>query len=275
MLEESHGLTLSTTDLAAQYYTCNKNIHVLENQIDYALRNWDHPITRIDDALYVGWTGGAQHQEDLAFMATWLSEVIMAHDHVKFVMCTNLDIARDFCENHLKLPPEKYEIIEPRKFEDYPPVISHIDIGLAPVEASKFNCSKSGLKIQEYGSWGVATVASKFVPYQRLAGNRDDVILVENTATAWKDAVNQVVLDETLRKQMGTSLRKYIRARHDMKDHIYKWTAAYKDIRETTKQKDAGRGTKISYLNPGRNDPCPCGSGKKYKKCECYPAYST
>ena len=20
-------------------------------------------------------------------------------------------------------------------------------------------------------------------------------------------------------------------------------------------------------LNPGRNDPCPCGSGKKYKKC--------
>jgi len=23
----------------------------------------------------------------------------------------------------------------------------------------------------------------------------------------------------------------------------------------------------------GRNDPCPCGSGKKYKKC-CYPKYS-
>ncbi len=25
-------------------------------------------------------------------------------------------------------------------------------------------------------------------------------------------------------------------------------------------------------LKPGRNDPCPCGSGKKYKKC-CYPKY--
>jgi hypothetical protein len=23
-------------------------------------------------------------------------------------------------------------------------------------------------------------------------------------------------------------------------------------------------------MNPGRNDPCPCGSGKKYKKC-CLP----
>jgi len=28
----------------------------------------------------------------------------------------------------------------------------------------------------------------------------------------------------------------------------------------------------VSKHKPGRNDPCPCGSGKKYKKC-CYPKY--
>lgn len=28
----------------------------------------------------------------------------------------------------------------------------------------------------------------------------------------------------------------------------------------------------IRGKKPGRNDPCPCGSGKKYKKC-CYPKY--
>jgi hypothetical protein len=28
-------------------------------------------------------------------------------------------------------------------------------------------------------------------------------------------------------------------------------------------------GILYSYMKPGRNDPCPCGSGKKYKKC-CY-----
>ncbi|MEA4847920.1 MAG: SEC-C metal-binding domain-containing protein, partial [Clostridiaceae bacterium] len=26
-------------------------------------------------------------------------------------------------------------------------------------------------------------------------------------------------------------------------------------------------GTVIKAREPGRNDPCPCGSGKKYKKC--------
>ena len=25
--------------------------------------------------------------------------------------------------------------------------------------------------------------------------------------------------------------------------------------------------TKVSEKKPGRNEPCPCGSGKKYKKC--------
>jgi len=28
--------------------------------------------------------------------------------------------------------------------------------------------------------------------------------------------------------------------------------------------------SKKNYKKPGRNDPCPCGSGKKYKKC-CLP----
>ncbi len=42
-----------------------------------------------------------------------------------------------------------------------------------------------------------------------------------------------------------------------------------KDTRpgNTTKQKTIKRSKKV-----GRNDPCPCGSGKKYKKC-CYPKY--
>jgi len=42
-----------------------------------------------------------------------------------------------------------------------------------------------------------------------------------------------------------------------------------KDVRpgKTTKQKTIRKSKKV-----GRNDPCPCGSGKKYKKC-CYPKY--
>jgi preprotein translocase subunit SecA len=39
-------------------------------------------------------------------------------------------------------------------------------------------------------------------------------------------------------------------------------------------QAPEGKTAPIAYggKRPGRNDPCPCGSGKKYKKC-CYPKY--
>jgi preprotein translocase subunit SecA len=36
--------------------------------------------------------------------------------------------------------------------------------------------------------------------------------------------------------------------------------------------KTGGQKTITKNKKVGRNDPCPCGSGKKYKKC-CYPKY--
>ena len=38
-------------------------------------------------------------------------------------------------------------------------------------------------------------------------------------------------------------------------------------LREEEKMGGMGSGTPMPVRSPGRNDPCPCGSGKKYKKC--------
>ncbi len=43
-------------------------------------------------------------------------------------------------------------------------------------------------------------------------------------------------------------------------------------IKETPTKGQAERGASLSKKKVGRNDPCPCGSGKKYKKC-CWPKY--
>jgi uncharacterized protein len=42
--------------------------------------------------------------------------------------------------------------------------------------------------------------------------------------------------------------------------------AAY-DLRQLWKSLGPKVGTVRKAPEPGRNDPCPCGSGKKYKKC--------
>jgi uncharacterized protein YecA (UPF0149 family) len=43
---------------------------------------------------------------------------------------------------------------------------------------------------------------------------------------------------------------------------------AYEDPRSPARGNDtAGDAPRRSVPAPGRNDPCPCSSGKKYKRC--------
>ncbi len=54
-------------------------------------------------------------------------------------------------------------------------------------------------------------------------------------------------------------------------DHLYalsQWDAVLTDEkrREITKEYKKSK-TLVKEKAPGRNDPCPCGSGKKFKKC--------
>jgi hypothetical protein len=54
-------------------------------------------------------------------------------------------------------------------------------------------------------------------------------------------------------------------------DHLYElpeWDAVLSDGRREEIAKEQRKSkTVIKGKTPGRNDPCPCGSGKKYKKC--------
>ncbi len=46
------------------------------------------------------------------------------------------------------------------------------------------------------------------------------------------------------------------------------WDAIYtKEKREELYKKEKSSHTIVKPPKVGRNDPCPCGSGKKYKKC--------
>lgn len=55
-------------------------------------------------------------------------------------------------------------------------------------------------------------------------------------------------------------------------DHLYslpQWTNVFSDEELAKLYKEQKKSTTIVHDGPkiGRNDPCPCGSGKKYKKC--------
>jgi uncharacterized protein len=42
---------------------------------------------------------------------------------------------------------------------------------------------------------------------------------------------------------------------------------ALDDLRQIWQSRGPRQETSVKGEQPGRNDPCPCGSGKKFKKC--------
>jgi glycosyltransferase involved in cell wall biosynthesis len=63
------------------------------------------------------------------------------------------------------------------------------DIGLAPLQESSFNASKSAIKVYEYASVGLPTVASAVTPYKQVIADGCSGLLCANTETAWYDAL--------------------------------------------------------------------------------------
>ena len=57
-------------------------------------------------------------------------------------------------------------------------------------------------------------------------------------------------------------------ARADWLYELPQWEAIYdKDTRHELYMQQKKSGTVVNTIKVGRNDPCPCGSGKKYKFC--------
>jgi uncharacterized protein YecA (UPF0149 family) len=49
---------------------------------------------------------------------------------------------------------------------------------------------------------------------------------------------------------------------------LEQWDGILDEVKRDEIKKEYKRSkTVIKEKSPGRNDPCPCGSGKKYKKC--------
>ncbi len=64
-------------------------------------------------------------------------------------------------------------------------------------------------------------------------------------------------------RQTPPRRERYVESREDLTDPAQK-AAAHSDTREREQRK---RQPVVADKRPGRNDPCPCGSGKKFKNC--------
>ncbi|OUN04215.1 preprotein translocase subunit SecA [Flavonifractor sp. An92] len=95
----------------------------------------------------------------------------------------------------------------------------------------------------------------------RAYGQNDPVVEYKREGHEMFENMIAAIQEETIRRiflarvQVGANVKR---------ERVAKVTGESGGSDQTVKKQPVKKGTKI-----GRNDPCPCGSGKKWKKCDC------
>ena len=93
----------------------------------------------------------------------------------------------------------------------------------------------------------------------RAYGQHDPVVEYRLEGFEMFDAMIATIRENTARMMLTVQLR---REEEPKREQVAKPTATSGDGTDTKQPVRKGK-------KPGRNDPCPCGSGKKFKKCTC------
>ena len=95
----------------------------------------------------------------------------------------------------------------------------------------------------------------------RAYGQNDPVVEYKREGYEMFENMIMAIQEETIRRiflarvQVGGAVKR---------ERVARVTGESGGSDETVKKQPVKKGSKI-----GRNDPCPCGSGKKWKKCDC------
>jgi hypothetical protein len=166
------------------------------------------------------------------------------------------------------LSKEQVVMLDPVDFVDYPRIPAQFDIGIAPLRDTVFNRNKSALKVMEYGAWGIPYVASDIAPYRRWHNETKGLGgFLAASKTEWDTALRFLIENDTGRGIKGCDIAAEIWNNWGLQGNVDKWEAVLEKSLNPN-----SISTWEPTEKPGRNDPCPCGSGNKYKKC-CAPAF--
>lgn len=154
-----------------------------------------------NDPLLVGWTGNLEvHASDLGVVGAGVAIALSATGaHFRFVGASS---QTEKVQRELRLDrlPSATGWVE---LEDYPALLSDLDVGLVPLASNVFNESKSYLKGLEYSALGIPFVASSTQPYRELAAKGAG--LVVGGRKDWGRHLKRLITDDAFRRDQAES----------------------------------------------------------------------
>lgn len=190
------AVTTTTEILAEELRALNPNVFALDN----CLPNWVKGTNRQehDGPVRIVYTGGPSHLDDVA--------------HLKYGIGRTVTQLGDKVSMHTYGHPWQEELglgkatnVQFRPwtldFPQYQTSLGAYDIGIAPLKDTRFNRSKSAIKVYEYWAAGIVPVVSDVGPYVEAIEHGVDGFLCR-TDNDWRRAIMDLVENPDLLAQV-------------------------------------------------------------------------
>lgn len=208
-----------TTPALAERYGAHGRVRVLPNCVPERLLD----MPRSSDGRTVGWAGSvATHPEDLQTTGGGVAQAL-ADTGARFQQVGPVDGVR-----HALSLPDEPDATGGLPIDEYYDALGMLDVGITPLQDSKFNAAKSGLKPLEMTARGAAVVMSPRSDYQRLA-DQGIGLVAKDRGRSWRSQVNALLRDRDLRASIVAAGQSEIAENHTYEGQGWRWAECWED----------------------------------------------
>lgn len=186
------------------------NVEVHRNALDpgvWAAAMQRPPASGLSDPVRILYMGTMTHNDDLVMISEALKELKGKHgDGVDISLIgVKEGAATQDWYSALSVPPSvggSYPA-----FASWIGAISPFDIGISPLRDTRFNRSKSEIKVLDYAALGLAPVVSDLEPYRSTVTQGVNGMLVAGDPKEWFEVLDRLVSNSELRQQLAVEAR--------------------------------------------------------------------
>jgi processive 1,2-diacylglycerol beta-glucosyltransferase len=237
LCRQADGILVSTEFLKRRLDRLNTKILVVPNAIDERLFNGDSvkpssPIPRGGRKI-IGYMGTYTHDADLMMVLQPLRAIMRKHSSVELQLIggySDIDIVRYFEDLPVHLLRVPAQDVEYPRFVAWMKKNANWHLGIAPLEDTYFNLSKSDIKFLDYSALGIPGVYSHVPSYEATVRHLETGYLAKNTAEAWMDALDCLLLDDPLREKLASTAQEYVFSNRTLKHRAQNWKEAIQSI---------------------------------------------
>ena len=239
LIKVSDGITVSTPELKAEILLMfpKANIYVVPNALDFS----QYPKRAgKNKKLRIGFQGSNVHVQDLLICIDAIAELQKEFGFEFYIFGIDDKPLKDLNKFCLEYKDKKWKWIEDFPvlyeklqkmeyvhvpyvpYDKYRTKLSELnfDIGIAPLEDTRFNRSKSCLKFYEYAAVGTVTLASNVIPYSYEMDKED---LVKNRHDKWVAKLRKLIADEEYRQSRLYAQEAWVNEMRDIKKVAKQW----------------------------------------------------